>query len=93
MSVNRRQVLGTAATGLVALISARSGRAQPQGMKALVFDTFGTVVDRLRYWCTSRKASIETSRSSLSGSNPQELWNSSGFSYVPKSISHHVMSP
>ena len=45
MSVNRRQVLGTAATGLVAMIGTRSGRAQPQGVKALVFDTFGTVVD------------------------------------------------
>lgn len=45
MSVNRRQALGTAAAGLVAMISTRSGRAQPQGVKALVFDTFGTVVD------------------------------------------------
>jgi 2-haloacid dehalogenase len=45
MSVNRRQVLGTAATGLVAMIGTRSAHAQPQGVKALVFDTFGTVVD------------------------------------------------
>ncbi|HEV3333280.1 MAG TPA: haloacid dehalogenase type II [Bryobacteraceae bacterium] len=45
MSVNRRQLLSTAATGLVAMIATRRGRAQPQGVKALVFDTFGTVVD------------------------------------------------
>ena len=45
MTINRRQVLRTASVGLVALVGTRSMRAQVRGVKALVFDTFGTVVD------------------------------------------------
>lgn len=45
MTPNRRQVLRAAATGLVAMVGARSMKAQVGGVKALVFDTFGTVVD------------------------------------------------
>jgi 2-haloacid dehalogenase len=45
MSWNRRQVLRTASGGLAAAGISRSGRAQGRGVKALVFDTFGTVVD------------------------------------------------
>jgi len=45
MELNRRQVLRTASVGLVALAGARSVKAQVRGVKALVFDTFGTVVD------------------------------------------------
>ena len=45
MSWNRRQVLGAASAGLVAVIAVRRGKAQARGVKALVFDTFGTVVD------------------------------------------------
>src|SRR5690242_18036719 len=47
MSMNRRQALRSATTA-VALMGARSLRAQPsgaRGVKALIFDTFGTVVD------------------------------------------------
>ncbi|MCU1338330.1 MAG: haloacid dehalogenase, type [Bryobacterales bacterium] len=43
--INRRQVLRTASAGLVAVIGARQLGAQGLGVKALVFDTFGTVVD------------------------------------------------
>ena len=44
--LNRRQVLRTAASvGLVAVVGTRTALAQPRGVKALVFDTFGTVVD------------------------------------------------
>jgi len=43
--MSRRQALAAATTGLVAMIATRRGRAQPQGVKALIFDTFGTVVD------------------------------------------------
>lgn len=45
MNFNRRQVLRTASGGLTALSVPRTGRAQAKGVKALVFDTFGTVVD------------------------------------------------
>jgi 2-haloacid dehalogenase len=45
MRLNRRQVFRTAAAGLVAVVGTRSMRAQVRGVKALVFDTFGTVVD------------------------------------------------
>lgn len=45
MSWNRRQALGAGATGLVMAVMARPLRAQTRGVKALVFDTFGTVVD------------------------------------------------
>jgi len=45
MNWNRRQVLGGAAAGLVVAMAGRPGRAQARGVKALVFDTFGTVVD------------------------------------------------
>lgn len=45
MSWNRRQVLRTASGSLAAAAIPRSGRAQVRGVKALVFDTFGTVVD------------------------------------------------
>ena len=45
MKLNRRQVLRTASGGLAAAGIPRSGRAQARGVKALVFDTFGTVVD------------------------------------------------
>ncbi|HTA71578.1 MAG TPA: haloacid dehalogenase type II [Bryobacteraceae bacterium] len=45
MKFNRRQVLRTASGGLAALSMPRGGRAQAKGVKALVFDTFGTVVD------------------------------------------------
>ena len=45
MELNRRQLLRTASVGLVAMAGARSMKAQVRGVKALVFDTFGTVVD------------------------------------------------
>jgi 2-haloacid dehalogenase len=45
MKMNRRQLLRAASTGLLVVASSRFARAQPQGVKALVFDTFGTVVD------------------------------------------------
>jgi 2-haloacid dehalogenase len=45
MSWNRRQVLRTASGGLAAVGIPPCGRAQARGVKALVFDTFGTVVD------------------------------------------------
>jgi len=45
MELDRRQLLRTASVGLVALAGARSMQAQLRGVKALVFDTFGTVVD------------------------------------------------
>ena len=45
MNWNRRQMLGAASTSLLAAIAVRPGRAQVRGVKALVFDTFGTVVD------------------------------------------------
>jgi 2-haloacid dehalogenase len=44
MSLSRRKALWGASAGLAAMIT-RSGRAQTSGVKALVFDTFGTVVD------------------------------------------------
>jgi 2-haloacid dehalogenase len=43
--MNRRQVLRTASVGLAAMMCGRSIKAQVRGVKALVFDTFGTVVD------------------------------------------------
>ena len=45
MNLNRRQVLRTASGGLAAAGIPRTTRAQTRGVKALVFDTFGTVVD------------------------------------------------
>jgi 2-haloacid dehalogenase len=45
MSWNRRQALRAASAGLVTAVIARPLRAQARGVKALVFDTFGTVVD------------------------------------------------
>ena len=45
MNLNRREVLRAAWVGLVANAVESSLRAQPPGVKALVFDTFGTVVD------------------------------------------------
>ena len=45
MGINRRQVLRTASVGLVAMVGERSMKAQMRGVKAMVFDTFGTVVD------------------------------------------------
>ena len=45
MSLNRRKALGAAAAGLLAASSARVLRADARGVKALIFDTFGTVVD------------------------------------------------
>ncbi len=45
MSLNRRKALGAAAAGLLAASSARTLRADGRGVKALIFDTFGTVVD------------------------------------------------
>lgn len=45
MSWNRRQVLRTASGGLAAAGIPPAARAQVRGVKALVFDTFGTVVD------------------------------------------------
>ena len=45
MSWNRRQALRAASAGLVMAVIARPLRAQARGVKALVFDTFGTVVD------------------------------------------------
>src|SRR5579864_2536981 len=45
MRMNRRQALHTASTGLLAVMGVRPMRAQARGVKALVFDTFGTVVD------------------------------------------------
>jgi 2-haloacid dehalogenase len=48
MNMNRRQMLRTASAGLAVVAGSRFARAQqaqPRGVKALVFDTFGTVVD------------------------------------------------
>lgn len=45
MSWNRRQILRTTSIGLSAMAIQRTARAQARGVKALVFDTFGTVVD------------------------------------------------
>lgn len=45
MLPTRRQAIRTASAGLAALVVSRPGLAQPRGVKALVFDTFGTVVD------------------------------------------------
>jgi 2-haloacid dehalogenase len=45
MTWNRRQVLRTTCAGLAAAMIPKNARAQTQGVKALVFDTFGTVVD------------------------------------------------
>ena len=45
MAINRRQVLRSASVGLVAMVGERSMKAQTRGVKAMVFDTFGTVVD------------------------------------------------
>jgi 2-haloacid dehalogenase len=48
VSLNRRQILFAASTGLGIVTIARKGLAQSakiMGVKALVFDTFGTVVD------------------------------------------------
>jgi 2-haloacid dehalogenase len=45
LNFNRRQVLRAASGGLAALSIPQGGRAQGKGVKALVFDTFGTVVD------------------------------------------------
>jgi 2-haloacid dehalogenase len=46
MSLSRRQLFRTAYTGWVATIGVRAVHAQPRdGLKALVFDTFGTLVD------------------------------------------------
>ncbi len=45
MSWNRRQTLRAVSAGLVTAIIARPVRSQAHGVKALVFDTFGTVVD------------------------------------------------
>jgi 2-haloacid dehalogenase len=42
---NRRQILYTAAAGVAGMMAVRLGRSQGRGVKALVFDTFGTVVD------------------------------------------------
>ena len=43
--MNRRQMLRTTAAGLWTIAAARTARAQVRGVKALIFDTFGTVVD------------------------------------------------
>jgi len=43
--MNRRQAIRTASTGLVAIMGVEPVRAQARGVKAMVFDTFGTVVD------------------------------------------------
>ena len=43
--LSRRQVLYTASAGFIAVIAGRPARAQVRGVKALVFDTFGTVVN------------------------------------------------
>jgi 2-haloacid dehalogenase len=48
MTLNRRQALRSVSAGLVAIVVNRSARGQSassRGVKALVFDTFGTVVD------------------------------------------------
>ena len=45
VQISRRHVLRTASAGFVAVIASRPLRAQVRGVKALVFDTFGTVVD------------------------------------------------
>jgi len=46
MSVTRRRVLGTASVGLAATLAVRKATGQgTAGVKALVFDTFGTIVD------------------------------------------------
>src|ERR1700686_141300 len=45
MRLNRRQLLRTASTGFVAVVVARPVKAQTRAVKALWFDTFGTVVD------------------------------------------------
>jgi len=43
--VSRRHVLYTASAGFLTVMTTRTARAQVRGVKALVFDTFGTVVD------------------------------------------------
>src|ERR1700704_2911285 len=45
MNLNRRQLLRAAGMGLLANAIESTARAQVSGVKALVFDTFGTVVD------------------------------------------------
>jgi 2-haloacid dehalogenase len=45
MDYNRRQILQTASAGFAFLMASRPSKAQPRGVKAFVFDTFGTVVD------------------------------------------------
>ena len=45
MNMNRRQILRAAGAGLLANAIGRTTQAQTSGVKALVFDTFGTVVD------------------------------------------------
>ena len=45
MTWNRRQIFRTTSVGLSAMVIRRSARAQVRGVQALVFDTFGTVVD------------------------------------------------
>ena len=45
MNQNRRQILTAAGMGLLANAIGRTAQAQSSGVKALVFDTFGTVVD------------------------------------------------
>ena len=45
LRLSRRQALSTASAGLMTVLWAGSARAQARGVKALVFDTFGTVVD------------------------------------------------
>jgi 2-haloacid dehalogenase len=45
MSLNRRKALGAAGVGVLAAVGLRTLRAQARGVRALVFDTFGTVVD------------------------------------------------
>src|SRR5580704_9345207 len=45
MNLNRREILRAAGMGLLANAIENTARAQTSGVKALVFDTFGTVVD------------------------------------------------
>lgn len=69
MSLNRRKALGLAAAGMLAALSLRTLRAQVRGVKALIFDTFGTVVDwrgsiiaEGAAWGKARKLTIDWGR-------------------------------
>ena len=45
MSLNPRRLFHTASAGVFAMAAVKNARAQVPGLKAMLFDTFGTVVD------------------------------------------------